>query len=400
MTDAEIRCIARLCWQEQGSVEGAAAEASLASNRYRMQRNLGQYDNLYEYMRYSGWWANAAKYMDSGFCPDDAEEAVRQAVLGLPTLPLYIDEHDCFIDIEALDVGGERIQTEEGIQDHKNYIRDKTIIYNKYGAVYTFYCFPGENSDPFGYTKRPTEDPADDAALWMWLLAWDDSHGYDQEYRWGEQGGYDCSSAIISAYEAVGIPVKSHGASYTGDMRITFQACGFVDVTGLVDLTTGKGLMRGDVLLNEMHHTAMYMGDGLEAEASVNERGEAVGGKPGDQTGREILVRAYRNFPWDCVLRYHGGEAVSVTTGTVKVPFAYLEEGCEGDGVRLLQAALNIVSGAYLEEDGEFGEQTKKALIRYQASIGAKASGRLNKGTIRGLLQDALLDTYTVKASK
>ena len=396
MTDEEIRGIARLCWQEQGSVAGVAAEASLASNRYRMQRNLGQYDSLYEYMRWSGWWANAEKYMDSGFCPDDAEEAVRQAILGLPTLPLYIDEHDCFTDIEALDVDGEWIETEEGIRDRKNYIRDKTIIYNKYGATYTFYCFPGENSDPFGYTHKPVNYPASDAALWMEALAQNDLYGYDQEHRWGERGDYDCSSAVISAYEAAGIPVRSHGATFTGNMRTSFKECGFVDVTGLVDLATGKGLERGDVLLNEAHHTAMYIGDGLEAEASINEHGEAVGGEPGDQTGREILVRAYRNFPWDCVLRYHGGEVSEVTTGTVRVPFAYLETGCRGDGVRLLQATLNIVAGADLEEDGEFGELTKKALIKYQASIGAKASGRLNKGTIRGLLQDAILDTYTI----
>ena len=399
MTDEEIRGIARLCWQEQGSVAGAAAEASLASNCYRM---YGEgYDSLYKYMRYSGWWANAAHYMDNGNCPEDAEEAVRQAVLGLPTLPLYIDEHDCFTDIETLNIGGVMwIDTEEGIRDRKNYIRDKTIIYNKYGAAYTFYCFPGENSDPFGYTHKPVKYPADDAALWMETLAQNDLYGYDQEHRWGERGDYDCSSAIISAYEATGIPVKSHGASYTGDMRITFKACGFVDVTGLVDLATGKGLQRGDVLLNEAHHTAMYVGDGLEAEASINEKGEATGGKPGDQTGNEILVRAYRNFPWDCVLRYHGGKVSEVTTGTVKVPFAYLETGCKGDGVRLLQAALNIVAGADLEEDGEFGELTRKALMGYQSSIGAKASGRVNKETVRGLLQDALLDTYTIKTSK
>lgn len=399
MTDEEIRGIARLCWQEQGSVAGAAAEASLASNCYRM---YGEgYDSLYEYMRRSGWWANAAHFMDNGNCPEEAKEAVRQAILGLPTLPLYIDEHDCFTDIETLNIGGVMwIDTEEGIKDRKNYIRDKTIIYNKYGTVYTFYCFPDENSDPFGYTHKPVKDPADDAALWMEKLAQNDLYGYDQEHRWGERGDYDCSSAVISAYEAAGIPVRSHGASYTGDMRITFKACGFVDVTGLVDLTTGKGLQRGDVLLNEAHHTAMYVGDGLEVEASINEKGEAVGGKPGDQTGNEILVRAYRNFPWDCVLRYHGGEVSEVTTGTVKVPFAYLETGCKGDGVRLLQSALNIVAGADLEEDGEFGELTKKALIKYQASIGAKASGRVNKGTIRGLLQDALLDTYTIKTSK
>ena len=35
-----------------------------------------------------------------------------------------------------------------------------------------------------------------------------------------------------------------------------------------------------------------------------DENGHSKGGKPGDQTGREFLIRSYRNYPWDCVLRY------------------------------------------------------------------------------------------------
>jgi len=60
------------------------------------------------------------------------------------------------------------------------------------------------------------------------------------------------------------------------------------------------------VLLNEAHHVAMYCGNGKEVEASINEKGTAHGGKPGDQTGKEFLIRSYRNYPWNCVLRYRG----------------------------------------------------------------------------------------------
>lgn len=48
----------------------------------------------------------------------------------------------------------------------------------------------------------------------------------------------------------------------------------------------------------------MYIGDGQEVEASINEFGGVTGGQPGDQTGWEFTVRSYRNYPWDCVLRY------------------------------------------------------------------------------------------------
>lgn len=132
----------------------------------------------------------------------------------------------------------------------------------------------------------------------------DDSHGYDQIYRWGEKGDYDCSSAIIQACENAGIPVKSKGATYTGNMLPVFQKCNFQDVTSKINLSTGEGLKRGDVLLNISYHTAMYCGDGKEVESSINEKGTVTGGKPGDQTGREFLIRSYRNYPWDHVLRY------------------------------------------------------------------------------------------------
>jgi hypothetical protein len=168
------------------------------------------------------------------------------------------------------------------------------------------------------------------AISWMENTARNNRHGYDQRYRWGEKGDYDCSSAVITAWQSAGVPVKSKGATYTGNMRSVFLACGFRDVTSSINLSTGAGLKRGDVLLNTSRHTAMYCGNGLEVEASINERGTAVGGAPGDQTGREFLIRGYRNYPWNCVLRY-------VEAGT----------GTRQSGVTVEQAARNVIAGKY-----------------------------------------------------
>ena len=144
----------------------------------------------------------------------------------------------------------------------------------------------------------------------------DNSHGYDQDYRWGEKGDYDCSSAVIQAWQNAGVPVKSSGATYTGDMKNVFLRNGFKDITADVNVKTGTGLKRGDVLLNEAHHVAMYCGNGKEVEASINEKGTAHGGQPGDQTGREFLIRGYRNYPWNCILRYT--EANTATDAVTK----------------------------------------------------------------------------------
>jgi hypothetical protein len=139
----------------------------------------------------------------------------------------------------------------------------------------------------------------------------DNFHGYDQTYRWGEKGDYDCSSAVIQAWELAGVPVKTKGATYTGNMYDVFVGCGFSDVTSSCNLSTGAGMQRGDVLLNKVHHTAMYCGNGKEVEASINEHGGATGGQPGDQTGKEFLIRSYRNYPWNYVLRYQAGAGAS-----------------------------------------------------------------------------------------
>lgn len=155
------------------------------------------------------------------------------------------------------------------------------------------------------------------AVKWMEDTAADAAHGYDQRYRWGEKGDYDCSSAVITAWQFAGVPVKTAGATYTGNMLSAFHKCGFVDVTDYVDRQTGKGMMRGDVLLNTAHHTAMYIGNGKEVEASINERGKVTGGQPGDQTGKEFLIRSYRNYPWTHILRFKGS---SVTSGDFRTP--------------------------------------------------------------------------------
>lgn len=158
------------------------------------------------------------------------------------------------------------------------------------------------------------------AIKWMEDTANDDSHGYDQVNRWGPD--YDCSSAVITAWQMAGVPVKSKGATYTGNMYGVFRKCGFEDVTPSVNLATGKGLKRGDVLLNKVHHVAMFCGSMKEVEASINEKGRAVGGLKGDQTGREFLIRRYRNYPWDCVLRYKEPASESLPDGPTVVAAA------------------------------------------------------------------------------
>lgn len=214
------------------------------------------------------------------------------------------------------------------------------------------------------------------------MEAWaeDPAHGYDQAGRWGERGDFDCSSAVITAWQLAGVPVKTSGATYTGNMRSAFLRCGFEDVTRFCTLANGAGIRRGDVLLNYVHHTAMACGGGREVEASINEFGGTTGGQPGDQTGREFLIRSYRNYPWDCVLRYFGGETVkpSITAPAesakprraelcqIKAPV--LRHGDVGPAVAAMQAALQHRKFAIGADgvDGDFGPGTEAGLRNFQ----------------------------------
>ena len=224
------------------------------------------------------------------------------------------------------------------------------------------------------------------------MEAWaaDDSHGYDQANRWGPD--YDCSSAVIAAWEMAGVPVKSNGATYTGNMRGVFLRCGFEDVTDGIDLATGTGLQRGDVLLNSRHHTAMYCGKGMEVEASINENGGVTGGQSGDQTGREFLVRPYRNYPWDCVLRYTG-DGEKPVKDSMKPTYYYnvrlplLKQGMEDAAVTTVQELL-AARGYYAGDcDGIFGTLTRRSVMAYQADNGLETDGEAGGNTWKTLLR-------------
>lgn len=144
---------------------------------------------------------------------------------------------------------------------------------------------------------------AESATALMEAWAADESHGYSwTNDRYGNPD-FDCSGSVCRAWEDSGVPVRTNGASYTGNMKSVFLGLGFEDVTSSVNLSNGDGLMRGDVLLNEACHTGMWTGSGI-VQASISEN-DSTEGAPGDQTGKEMYVTdGYYNYPWDCVLRY------------------------------------------------------------------------------------------------
>ena len=243
---------------------------------------------------------------------------------------------------------------------------------------------------------------------WMENLANDNSHGYSQQNRWGPD--YDCSSAVITALEKAGIPVKSaYGATYTGNLKQALLKAGFKDVTAGINLATGAGLKRGDILLNERDHVVVYIGNGKV----VNVRSDDGHPQIGDQTGNEIRIQNYWNFPWDCVMRYPETIDDDTDTGDIVHPsvrrsYYHLQYG---DGIKTKEnpkakpspqvkawQALLLCWGYDLGKwgaDGEFGTLTMLATQKWQE----KAKGIGADVEVNGIVdEDDWIEIINVEA--
>ena len=117
-------------------------------------------------------------------------------------------------------------------------------------------------------------------------------------------GDRDCSSACIECYAALGVDVG--GATYTGNMRQCMTSTGNFKWHPWGTYTA----KRGDIYLNETHHTAMCLGNGKLGEFSRSELHSTHGAK-GDQDGWESHITSFYTYSkggWDGVLEYVGPE--------------------------------------------------------------------------------------------
>lgn len=221
---------------------------------------------------------------------------------------------------------------------------------------------------------------------YMTELVTNPKHGYDQINRWGPD--YDCSSSIIaSVQKGAGIPVKDAGATYTGNMRAAFEKCGFISISCKNGMPT---LCRGDILLNEKHHTCMFIGDGKVAQFSINEKGKTTGGVSGDQTGRESSIGPVYTYSkgWDYVLRYSEKEEDII----VNVELKQIQLGSQCAEVGTAQTLLNALgylgkNGKALTVDHQFGQNVECAVKNFQKAHGIGQDGVVGSKTWTALLK-------------
>lgn len=225
-------------------------------------------------------------------------------------------------------------------------------------------------------------------------VAADQSHGYSQANRWGSPD-YDCSSLTITALEQAGIPAKSAGATYTGNLAGVLQGLGFQDMKNTVNLSTCAGMARGDILMyhksGNIGHVAVYVGDGK----IVHARGQSYGSSsPGDQ-GSEIAVTAYNNPGWQYAFRYNPDGVKTPQDADNSNNYSFtckqVQNGNTGASVRLLQVLLKGLGyvGAdkkALTIDGEAGANTIYAVKALQKAKNLSVDGVCGLQTWKALL--------------
>ena len=207
-------------------------------------------------------------------------------------------------------------------------------------ASHLWYIMDG--SGEIVYPARPNPaDQVDLACLYLEAIAGDDRHGFALHEEFlpgkadgtghyppfypfengtdvyasltglGEYGNFNCSTAQIAAFTYSGYAdLFGHGATGVGNFVQVALENGFSDVTASIDLGTGAGLKRGDILVyvaddcsdpdKPSHsHMATFLGHDTLLWCT----GDLDKGRHGDTSGREISLHEYIDWSWQVVMR-------------------------------------------------------------------------------------------------
>lgn len=135
--------------------------------------------------------------------------------------------------------------------------------------------------------------------------------GYDQGQRWSfldkknksliSNKETDCSALCAGIAYLAGYPINISGTCWTGNLDVLFKAAGWK----VLKYTNKNAVKAGDVVLKKKAHAVFAISKTEWLSAEADERGKASGGQAGDQTGKEVRIRApyERSGGWDYILR-------------------------------------------------------------------------------------------------
>lgn len=235
LTDQELTGLAAVAFSEQGTLRGAASEASLMANLFELHHNgqchgvtggaglykmVGAPPSDEEYF----WFFDASNYIDSGHLASYAgggpvtEEmkAVVKSVLvdGIRTLPGYVDEHDSWSgkDYRAL------LDGQDVTYSRESYIQFKTRLHNNSGSSYTFWGWSDtENpaSDPFGYISEEARQRIGE-------------FHYDFDGNISGSSGRTVELSFITNFEGLYMIESNYNWNNYVGHNIIYMICGFI----------------------------------------------------------------------------------------------------------------------------------------------------------------------------
>lgn len=256
--------------------------------------------------------------------------------------------------------------------------------------------------------------------------------GYDQGQRWsffnratkelipGRET--DCSAACGAIAVLGGYPVDLSDPFYTGNLEQRFVAAGMqsINVSGWSAAKLFGAVQTGDFVLGP-GHVVFAISANRWLSPQNDEYGRSSGGKSGDQTGREVFVRApyMRSKGWTRILRPMAemvaqplpvGENLVVKTGvapnfplgrcgrhgstsyfgpksgpdhSVSGYYNRRSNGARGhDGLATWQSRM-ATRGWNISADGLYGPKTAEVATKFQREKGLAVDGQIGPSTWR-----------------
>lgn len=198
--------------------------------------------------------------------------------------------------------------------------------------------------------------------------------GYDQGNRWDIRvgGECDCSSLALHCVYEAGYASQPFTWGNTDSMPQQLKALGFKQVAATRNPPRGVIRLRSG-------HTAISLGNGKIAQASIDENGRIIGGQSGDQGDETNVRNDPNNWQWDF---YAPDAPVSqpVSSGGSSSGIASSKWPCKGwTGAEVKRIQQALIDKGYscgsCGVDGSFGKDTDAAVRKFQSDNGLEVDG-------------------------
>lgn len=182
----------------------------------------------------------------------------------------------------------------------------------------------------------------------------------------------DCSAGVIANTKAVGYllgisALQKIGATYTGNMRSAYKSAGFQVLTASKYLTSSEYLLPGDILLNDVSHTATNLTPGIKVSASTSI----------NVNTQNMIDKSYLS------IGDSGSNVKTMQTMLIKCGYSCGSAGADGDfGSGTLAALKAFQKENGLTVDGLYGTSSKTKLTElYTQKTTNSNTNKLNENT-------------------